>query len=249
MIHPYESTGPIRRIKRWSLAAPLAALLLSGCGAIPQIAGRGNDAPARPASASSAASPASRIAVNASTRQCHSALKKADVTFTPLPDRYLDGGCTQLGSVRMASLDLSRFLRGGGELAVANLGPVTCPMAERFAGWAQYGAARAARQILGSDLVRIETMGSYSCRRIAGSLRLSQHAHANAIDVSAFVLADGRRISVKQGWNGSRKEREFLRTVHKSACKRFGTVLGPEFNAAHRDHFHLDMAQNNGYCR
>lgn len=169
--------------------------------------------------------------------------------FTPLPDKYLDGGCTQLGAVRLASMDLSRANAGSGALAIARLGPVTCPMAQRFTGWAQYGVARAARQILGSDLVRIETFGSYNCRKIAGSRRLSQHAHANAIDVSAFVLADGRIISVKNGWNGSRDERDFLRAVHQSACKRFGTVLGPRFNDAHADHFHLDMADNNGLCR
>ncbi|MEO1044315.1 MAG: extensin family protein [Pseudomonadota bacterium] len=234
---------------RMMLLAPLAALLLGGCGAIPQVAGRSQDAPPRPASASAPSAPAARIAASGPLRQCHSELQKAQVQFTPLPDRYLNGGCTQLGAVRMASLDLSRFVRGAGRLNVANLGPVTCPMAQRFARWAQYGVARAARQILGSDLVEIETLGSYNCRKIAGSLRLSQHAHANAIDVAAFVLADGRRITVKNGWNGSRAERKFLRTVHGSACKRFGTVLGPEFNAAHRDHLHLDMAKNKNFCR
>ena len=62
------------------------------------------------------------------------------------------------------------------------------------------------------------------------------------------MLADGRRISVKDGWNGSNQERAFLRTIHASACKRFGTVLGPEYNAAHRDHLHVDMS-GQGYCR
>ena len=108
--------------------------------------------------------------------------------------------------------------------------------------------ARAAEQILGSKLVKIETFGSYSCRTIAGSSKLSEHAHANAIDVSGFVLADGRRITVQQGWNGSSTEREFLRTVRASACKRFGTVLSPDYNRAHHDHLHLDMS-NGGYCR
>lgn len=238
-----------RRTMRLLMAVPIAALLLSGCSAIPQIGGRSSDASARPASASAPSAPAARIASSGPVRQCHSALQAAAVQFTPLPDRYLDGGCTQLGAVRMASLDLSRFNRGSGELAVANLGPVTCPMAQSFAGWAQYGVARAARQILGSELVRIETFGSYNCRNVAGSGRLSQHAHANAIDVSAFVLADGRRISVKDGWEGRRDERKFLRAVHGSACKRFGTVLGPEFNRAHADHFHLDLADNKNFCR
>ena len=78
-------------------------------------------------------------------------------------------------------------------------------------------------------------------RDVAGSGRRSAHATAAAIDVSDFVLADGRRISVEEDWNGGdAQERAFLRTVHQSACKRFDTVLGPDYNAAHRDHFHVE---------
>ena len=67
--------------------------------------------------------------------------------------------------------------------------------------------------------------------------------------MSAFVLADGRRVSVVAGWNtGTENERRFLRIVHESACKRFGTVLGPAYNAAHRDHFHLE-ATGGDFCR
>ena len=75
------------------------------------------------------------------------------------------------------------------------------------------------------------------------------HARAEAIDVAAFVLADGRRISVLGDWNaGEADEREFLRTVQRSACKRFGTVLGPDYNAAHANHFHLEEG-NGSFCR
>jgi len=122
------------------------------------------------------------------------------------------------------------------------------PLAESFAGWARYGVDRAARQILGSPLVRIETMGSYSCRNVAGSGRLSAHARAEAIDVSAFVLADGRRIGVLNDWNGGSAEKKFLRVIHDSACKRFGTVLGPNYNAAHHNHFHLELGDGR-FCR
>jgi hypothetical protein len=118
-----------------------------------------------------------------------------------------------------------------------------------MAGWARFGVDRAARQILGSPLARIETMGSYSCRNVAGSARRSAHASAEAIDVAAFVLADGRRISVLDDWRGgSSEEREFLKVVHTSACKRFGTVLGPDYNAAHRDHLHLEKGDGS-FCR
>ena len=177
-------------------------------------------------------------------RQCLSELGATRASFTPLPDRYFGGGCSALNSVRLASLH-----GDNASLALTNIGPVTCPLANTFAGWARYGVDRAARQVLGSELVRIETMGSYNCRTVAGSDRLSAHATANAIDVSAFVLADGRRISVLDDWNGGADdERRFLRIIHESACKRFGVVLGPNYNAAHRNHFHLEM-KDSSFCR
>ena len=75
------------------------------------------------------------------------------------------------------------------------------------------------------------------------------HMGAEAIDIGAFVLADGRRISVIDGWSSrSRDEQEFLRVVHRSACKRFGTVLGPDYNAAHRDHLHVELGSGS-FCR
>ena len=49
-------------------------------------------------------------------------------------------------------------------------------------------------------------------------------------------------------WHASPREREFLRVIHKSACKRFGTVLGPDYNRAHHDHFHLEYGKGS-YCR
>ena len=177
-------------------------------------------------------------------RQCLSQLGATRADFTPLPDRYFGAGCSTLGSVRLASLRSD-----DGALGISNLGPVTCPLANTFAAWARYGAGRAAEQILGSELVRIETMGSYACRTVAGTGRLSAHASAKAIDVSGFVLADGRRITVLGDWNsGTANERAFLRTIHASACKRFGTVLGPGYNAAHADHLHVELG-GSGFCR
>ncbi len=180
----------------------------------------------------------------AEARQCLASLGASRANFTPLPDQYYGAGCSTLNTVRLAAL------RGDhATLALSNLGPVTCPLATSFAGWARFGADRAARQIFGSALIRIETMGSYSCRNVAGSSHRSAHATANAIDISAFVLADGRRISVLGDWtSGTTQERRFLSTVRDSACKRFGTVLGPDYNAAHRDHLHLELSER-AYCR
>jgi hypothetical protein len=176
-------------------------------------------------------------------RQCLATLGAKQANFTPIPDQYYGGGCATVNTVQLSSL------RGDNSvLSLANIGPVACPLADTFAGWARFGVDRAARQILGSPLVRIETMGSYSCRNVAGSGRLSAHARAEAIDVAAFVLADGRRISVSKDWTGGGAERKFLRVIHDSACKRFGTVLGPNYNTAHRDHFHLELGDGS-FCR
>jgi hypothetical protein len=78
---------------------------------------------------------------------------------------------------------------------------------------------------------------------VAGTARRSAHATANAIDVSGFVLANGRRITVSGNWNDRDPAvRKFFATIQASACKRFGTVLGPAYNPAHRDHFHLELS-------
>ena len=177
-------------------------------------------------------------------RQCLSQLGATRASFTPLPDQYFGAGCSALGTVRLSALRSDNAA-----LALTNMGPVTCPLAQTFAAWARFGVDRAAQQVLGSPLVRIETMGSYNCRNVAGSDRRSAHSTANAIDISAFVLADGRRISVLGNWTqGTPSERQFLRIVHASACKRFGTVLGPAYNAAHANHLHVELG-NAGFCR
>jgi hypothetical protein len=177
-------------------------------------------------------------------RQCLASLGASQARYTPLPDQYFGAGCSTVGTVRLSSLRSD-----DASLALSNLGPVACPLAETFADWARYGVDRAARQILGSELVRIETMGSYSCRNVAGSGRRSAHARAEAIDVSAFVLADGRRVSVSGDWSeGSPAKRRFLQVIYTSACKRFGTVLGPAYNRAHHDHLHLELGQRS-FCR
>jgi hypothetical protein len=177
-------------------------------------------------------------------RQCLATLGAKHASFTPIPDQYYGGGCSTINTVQLASLQGDTSALG-----LANIGPVACPLADTFAGWARYGVDRAARQILGSPLVRIETMGSYTCRNVAGTSRRSAHATADAIDVSGFVLADGRRITVLGSWTaGTDRERQFLRIIHTSACKRFGTVLGPDYNAAHRDHLHVELG-GGAYCR
>ena len=175
--------------------------------------------------------------------RCLADLGARQVAFTPLPDQYYGAGCSRVNSVRLMALTSDNAALG-----VTHLGAVTCPLANSFAGWARFGVDRAARQILGSPIVQIETMGSYNCRNIAGTDKRSAHSTGNAIDVSGFVLADGRRITLLGNWYaGTPAERQFLRVIHQSACRRFGTVLGPEFNPAHHNHFHVELSSH-GIC-
>ncbi len=148
-----------------------------------------------------------------------------------LPDRDGPEGCGLTDAVELASDASSLDSRVTAQ----------CGMA---AGWLLFERQvlqSAARQHLGQDIRRSLHLGTYVCRRIAGSQsRFSQHATANAIDISGFVLADGTTLTVKRDWPGDGREARFLRAVRDGACTVFNGVLGPDFNAAHADHFHLD---------
>lgn len=217
-----------------------ATLALAGCSALPR-SGNSDVGAQRSGSVSSAPRV---VSARSEDRTCFAELDRSGATFSALPDRYEARGCSALGAVQLNAL-----AGDNGRFSVSDIGPVRCRTAQTFNAWARFGVDRAARQILGSQLARIETMGSYSCRNVAGSSRRSAHASAQAIDVSAFVLADGRRISVKGDWSdGNHAERQFLRVVFQSACRRFGTVLGPDYNRAHEDHFHLEGTDTQ-FCR
>ena len=209
------------------------ALVLASCSGDIVPRGRVERASKPPKGARPVAPPSMEL------RQCLVKLQSQSVSFTPLPDQNFGGGCSAVGSVKL--LDIG--------VPATNLGAMTCNLAANFAAWARYGGQPAARLILGAEIERIETFGTYNCRPIAGSGKLSEHAHSNAVDVSAFVLSDGRRITVQEGWNGDRQTRQFLEIVRVSACKRFRTVLSPDYNVAHRDHFHFDMGGRGGFCR
>jgi hypothetical protein len=225
----------MQTMARRALIVLSLAALLAGCVGSPE----------RPVRKPSRSSTGSSLSQSPQARACLANLGATQAAFSPLADQYYGAGCSTLGTVRLDSLRAD-----DGKLSITNLGPVSCPAATALQGWARFGVDRAARQILGSPLRRIETMGSYSCRNVAGTSRLSAHATANAIDIGAFVLADGRRISIAGDWSSpSPQIRAFLRTIRDSACKRFGTVLTPDYNAAHRDHLHLEPGGLKPFCR
>lgn len=214
-------------MRRWGISA---ALLLAAC--IPS--GGRREAP-------EAERPPAAARPDRETLQCLADLSRENVRFRRLEDRWFGNGCTALGSVQL--LDIGT--------PVTNLGAMTCPLARQFARWAREAMQPAAQAWLGSRVVRVESFGTYACRPVnsRSGARLSEHGHANAVDVAAFRLADGRRVAVVDGWRSEDEDvRRFLRAVHQAACRRFGVVLGPDSDAFHRDHLHFDMGQSRS-CR
>lgn len=132
----------------------------------------------------------------------------------------------------------------GGQVALRPTAVLRCPMIPAVERWVQEVISPAARRHFGIPVVELKVAASYGCRPLNNvrGARLSEHGFANALDVSAFQLADGRWISVKAGWWGDPRERAFLRHVQQGACNLFTTVLGPNYDANHRDHFHMDLA-------
>ncbi len=151
-----------------------------------------------------------------------------------IPDRPLREGCGWTNAVRINRA-------GSAKLPVSR---VTCQVAAAMALWVDNVVQPEAERLFGSPVTSINNFGAYSCRNIIGNRlwqdRRSEHATANAIDIAGFRLANGERISVLRHWSRKGKKAEFLRTVHAGACTYFRVALGPEFNAAHKDHFHFD---------
>ncbi len=204
------------------LSLVVAALMLSACISAPTYRRPPVEQPVRGTESSA-------------LRQCIAKLDNVVARYALLPDRIFGGGCSALSSVQLRDIGTP----------VTNLGAMTCGLGYAFTVWVQSDLQVPAIGEFGSPVVRLETYGTYSCRNINGAAtgKLSEHAYANAVDVAAFVLKDGRRISVLSGWNGNEREARFLRSVRASACRRFNTVLSPDYNAQHRDHFHFDMGR------
>ena len=165
---------------------------------------------------------------------CQSVLKDPHIDATAIPDHPLKNGCGWTNAVR--------FTRAGG--ASIGVEPLTCEMAAALTLWVEHEVQPLAREMFGQGVKTLGDMGTYDCRNIVGnpfwkSMR-SQHATANALDISGFTLEDGKQISVLRDWKGNDAEARFLREAHRRACKYFRVSLGPEFNAAHANHFHFD---------
>lgn len=146
---------------------------------------------------------------------------------------------TSVSGVKLEAL--SKFRKG----AILN-----CGMVAPLNSWVEDVAQPAARQAFGEP-IRVMKVGSYVCRarNSERGAKMSEHGFGNAIDFSEFTLANGRRISVSSGWNGTPEERAFLRDIERGACQHFTTVLGPASDPNHQGHFHFDLANRSDGSR
>jgi hypothetical protein len=130
-----------------------------------------------------------------------------------------------------------------GPVAVKPEATLACPIVSALDRWLAEAVQPAAMRWFGARVVEIKQISAYSCRGMNGNsyAHVSEHAFGNALDIAAFVLADGRRISVEQGWKGVPEEQGFLRDVQAAACQHFTTVLAPGSNSYHYNHIHVDL--------
>lgn len=140
---------------------------------------------------------------------------------------------------------------------VRSFGPVSlngsflasCPLALSSALYISQQARPLTKRYMGSDLARIDHLGSFACRNIyhRPDARRSEHATAEALDIAAFRLTNGERVTVLNGWKAANTQ-PWLKAMLAASCGYYGNGLGPEYNAAHANHFHLGM-HGFGLCR
>lgn len=143
----------------------------------------------------------------------------------------------------VCGFDVARIVYGQDETILqpgeANM---QCPLSVASYLWTRE-IDKIAKDRYGVGLAKVHHMGTYSCRRQNGnnSGQWSEHAFANAWDVAGFELTDGHLVTVLKHWDTVDRDAAFLRDIRDAACRVFRVTLSPDFNAAHRDHFHVDM--------
>lgn len=169
---------------------------------------------------------------------CAAALETAPLRTVPRPDAG-SAACPLSDAVQVQSAVIplsSTFL-------------ASCPLAVSYALWESHVLQPLAQQHFGQSVRRVTHLGSYACRNVRGGTRQSEHATASAIDISAIVLADNRSLTVEKHWSGDDAAGQFLRALHKQSCQVFTMALGPNYDAAHHNHFHFGMGGRFGLCR
>lgn len=173
-------------------------------------------------------------ALKSDTHLCADVLAAPTVEAIAIADQPIKSGCGWKNAVRLSQA-------GSAQLSADK---VTCEMAAALAMWLEHDVQPAAARYFSKQVSSVHHMGTYACRNIVGSKFWkdfrSQHATASAIDIESFTLSDGRSISILRTWKGDTPEARFLHEIHKGACRYFRVAIGPNFNPAHANHFHLD---------
>ena len=165
---------------------------------------------------------------------CMAALDGSNMSYAQVEPRSPTPECRWQAGVQVSASNL--------DYADPEPPVASCALAAALYVWEREIVAPAAARHLDAEVEEILHYGTYNCRRENSSQagRWSQHANANAIDISGFRLADGRVIGVHR-WDNGGEDAAFLTEVRDRSCEIFTGVLGPDYNDAHADHFHLDM--------
>lgn len=158
---------------------------------------------------------------------------------------------TKRGHLSACTVPNAVQLKSVSGIALTQPALVDCTTAKAFAKWADRSLKPTARKI-GKSVSQIQIIGHFSCRTRNGQpgAKLSEHGKGRALDIAGFRFSDGTKTTLIKDWRTA-SGRKFLRPLHRGACGIFGTVLGPEANKYHQDHFHFDTARyrSGAYCR
>ena len=170
--------------------------------------------------------------LRASPEKCFAVLTRSDVTFNRQQYLLNERGCGYEDGVLLSKQTVSY---GGGVL-------LRCSAAASLVLWERHVLQQEAMRVMKKKVRSVQNFGTFSCRNVNHQKegRLSQHATANAIDIASFTFEDGSSANVLKDW-GKGERGDFLRSVRDGACRFFGGVLSPDYNAAHANHFHFDM--------
>lgn len=189
--------------------------------------------------------PAEKVAT--AQQDCRTRLAGLDITFEAMAPIGQEGGCGTPGAILITAI---------AGVAIAPPAEANCDMAESLHGWIGSSVKPAAKEHLGKRLTVVRNASAYVCRRRNNSAsgKMSEHAYANALDISTLGFDDGSSTNIKGDWSGLTQliglsdKSAFLQRIRRDACIRFTTVLGPGSDPYHGDHFHIDRAKRrNGY--
>jgi hypothetical protein len=172
--------------------------------------------------------------------QCRKSLDRMGVTYRELPTISGQGDCGIAHPIEVSRL--------GGGVKMQPAATLTCEMAETLARWSKKELVPASRGRYLSGVDTIHQASSYSCRWVKGRTggTLSEHGKGRALDIGAITLNNGKKIAVRKKAFWKFREKGLLQSVRSDGCDYFTTVLGPGYDADHKDHFHFDIKERRG---